>query len=396
MSRIRKTNNQEIVFACGIFPPDIGGPATYVAKLAPALRKRGIKVKILAYANQSGERVIDLDGSKIDFYQVSRQWPLAIRYFIFFWKLFKLSFYSTAVFAQDSISSGLPAWLVCFLLRKRLVIKVVGDFAWETAGSFWGIADSIDDFQKKRYGWKIQILRKIQSFVLRKTVAIITPSIYLKKMVAGWGIDAAKIKVIYNAVEEFKFLPLGREKAQELIGIKGKIILSVGRLSPWKGFDGLIKLMPALICSDNSIKLVIAGQGEDEAKLRKIINDLRMKQNVFLVGAIEHSQMPLYYQASDLLVLNSGYEGLSHTLLEGLRFGLPIVATNVGGNPEVISDGVEGFLTPCFDQQKLANAILKILQDEPLREQMVQKAKIKSQNFLWENLLKQTYETFND
>src|SRR3989338_1884341 len=174
-----------IIFAAGIAAPDIGGPATYVEKLAGELK----------------QPVISYSGGL-------KKYPKGLRHFLYFLSLLWLARSADVIYAQNVTSAGLPALLAARLLGKRFVLKVVGDAAWE---------------QGKNY------LKIIQSFVARGAERVIFPSEYVKKIVLAWGVSEEKIEVIYNAVENSSLPNMTKEEAKAKIGIKGDIILSVGR-----------------------------------------------------------------------------------------------------------------------------------------------------------------------
>lgn len=327
----------KIVFAAGIASPDIGGPATYVEKLAGELKQ-----PVISYSRRL------------------KKYPKGLKHFLYFLCLLWLARATDVIYAQNSTSAGLPALLAAKLLRKRFVLKVVGDAAWE---------------QKEGN------LRPIQGYVARNAHRIIVPSQYVKKMVMGWGAPQEKIEVIYNAVEQSYNQNLSKEEAKNKIGISGDIILSIGRLAPWKGFDDLIAIMPDLLKINPEFRLVIVGEGEQE---------LPEQEGVRLVGKVPHEQVPLYFKAADIFILNSGYEGLSHVILEAMQIGVPVIASREGGNPELIEDGFNGFLVEYKNREQIEHAILKLWQDKPLQDKFVSNSQKKLKNFTWENLLEKT------
>lgn len=314
-----------IVFAAGIYPPDIGGPATYVEGLANALNQ-----PVISYSR----------GLK--------KYPKGLRHFLYFLCLLWLVKNKDIIYAQNVTSAGLPALLVAKLLRKRFIIKVVGDAAWE---------------QKKPY------LNKIQQYVAKNAQKIIVPSHYVKEMVIKWGVPQGKIIVIYNAPESMPQLDISKDEAKKRIGASGDIILSAGRSVPWKGFAVLRELMPDLLKENPNFQLVIVGEGEKK---------------------IPHSQMFIYFKAADIFILNSGYEGLSHVILEAMQSGLPVIASRVGGNPELIEDGDNGLLVEYNNKEQLKSAILKLWQNKDLQEKFIRNSKEKINNFTWENLVEKT------
>ena len=125
-------------------------------------------------------------------------------------------------------------------------MRIVGDYAWQAAAEKGKTDLLIDEFQKNRKPFWINFIYNLQAGLAKRADLVIVPSEYLKKLVIGWRVKPEKIKVIYNAVS-LKPLDISKEEARTKIGIHGNIILSVGRLAPWKGFKMLIKIMPQLL-----------------------------------------------------------------------------------------------------------------------------------------------------
>ena len=314
----------KIVFAAGIAAPDIGGPATYVEKLAGELKQ-----PVISYSK----------GLK--------KYPKGLRHFLYFLGLLWLAKGADVIYAQNVTSAGLPALLAAKLLRRKFVLKIVGDAAWE---------------QKKNY------LKGIQSYVAKGADKIIVPSKYVKQMVLGWGVPGEKIEIIYNAAEP-DFLPgVSKGEAKKKIGIDGDIVLSVGRPVPWKGFDDLRAIMPDLLKENPNFRLVIIGEDKK----------------------VPHEEMSYYFKAADVFVLNSGYEGLSHAILEAMSFGVPVIASREGGNPELVEDGDNGFLVEYKNREQIKQAILKLWRDKELQEKFIRNSRERLSEFSWEKLVEET------
>ena len=347
----------KIIIACEIYPPDIGGPATFVKNIIPVLKQAGHQIQVITYAdsNDSADGVI----------RISRKTNMFLRYLKYFLAIRKISQDADLIFAQGPLASGLPAILVKKLTGKKVFIKVVGDVAWERVYNQGKITEAVDDFQTKKYSAAIERQKKIRSWTVKNADLIITPSEYLKKLVYGWGVAPNKIKVIYNAISA-KRKSQTQEQAKRQLGLEGKIILFVGRLTPWKGLETLIDLLPVWLMVERDLKLVIVGEGPSEKILKLRIKNLKLEDKVRLVGRLDQTSVGDYYQAADIFVLNSAYEGLSHTLLEALSFGLPAVVSNVGGNPEVVKNEINGFLVEYNDQQQILEAVKKIAQNQEL------------------------------
>ncbi|MCK5320497.1 glycosyltransferase, partial [Candidatus Parcubacteria bacterium] len=118
-------NKKKILAATGIFPPDIGGPATYVNTLLGELPKQGFEVKVVTYANKNQEFENNFSNDKV--FRVSRNQNIFLRYFKYFLEIWKLMSWADLVYIQDPISSGIPASLACCLRGKKYYLKIVGD-----------------------------------------------------------------------------------------------------------------------------------------------------------------------------------------------------------------------------------------------------------------------------
>ncbi len=150
-----------------LYPPEIGGPATYAQLLMHELPKRGVAVTMVKFS---------------DF----RHLPSGIRHAAIFWKLLWQSWRCDVIFAQDVFSVGFPAALVAKITGKPFVVRVPGDYAWEQGTQKFGVTESIDEFQTKKYSWRVEMLRKVQKFVVRSADEIIAPSAYFANLVSKW------------------------------------------------------------------------------------------------------------------------------------------------------------------------------------------------------------------
>ncbi|MEK7091545.1 MAG: glycosyltransferase, partial [Patescibacteria group bacterium] len=212
-----------ILVATGLFPPDIGGPATYSKILLEELPNRGFEVQILSFG-------------------VVRHYPKVIRHLSYLIRVWRQLATVERIYALDPVSVGWPVLLACFFRRRSYWLRVAGDYAWEQGAQRFGVETQLDEFSvsSQGYAWPVQILKKVQTLVAKRAERIIVPSHYLKKIVSNWGIAPEKITVIYNAFEN----EISQNESLSLIVDKKPILFSVGRLVPWKGFSTLITLMP--------------------------------------------------------------------------------------------------------------------------------------------------------
>jgi glycosyltransferase involved in cell wall biosynthesis len=147
-------------------------------------------------------------------------------------------------------------------------------------------------------------------------------------------------------------------------------------------------LIPALRAVP-SARLLVAGDGEMLPQLRQLAALHELEGRVDFLGNVSREKMPLYMRAADYLVLYSGYEGLSHTLLEALREGTPVIASDKGGNPEVVQHGVNGLLVPYADQDALAAALAEAF-TAGLREKLAANHTVGMERFAFETMVEQT------
>lgn len=362
-----------VLVATGIYPPSVGGPATYAKLLYDELPKHGVEVEVVSFDSV-------------------RALPRGIRHILYFLKLLLASPGKQVIYALDPVSVGYPAMLVAKLVRKPLVLKVVGDYAWEQGTQRFGVRDMLDTFvaSSAPYHARVLQLKRTQESVARSAVRIVVPSQYLKQIVVQWGIPAENITVIYNAFESsIEHVP-SRTKARELLDVRVPTLVTAGRLVPWKGIASLITIMPELITAFPKLKLVVVGSGPDREELERLVREHRLYNHVEFRGALPQDELFLHVRAADVFVLNTGYEGFSHQLLEVLALGTPIVTTNVGGNPEVITHKKNGLLVPYDDREALVQAITTLLTDDELAKRLTHEGAHSVAQFNTERLLAET------
>ncbi|MEK7084337.1 MAG: glycosyltransferase family 4 protein [Patescibacteria group bacterium] len=335
-----------LLIAADIFPPVSGGPATYAVTLANALKKEGTEVRIVTLTPDADTDMVSVPVESVE---PRRKFWKYVQYTRLVYKHAKLS---DCIYAMGPVNAGFPAWIVSILLGKPLAVKVVGDYAWEQGAERFGVNDGIDAFQKKRgYGFFVEMLRMIEQWVVRRADRVIVPSDYLKTIVRGWGARPDRITLIYNAIDIMS--------AEEIVKPEGEQwIVSVGRLARWKGMQTLIELMPHILSQFPRAQLKIVGDGPQYDALEDRIEALHLSDSVQLLGDLPRSETLSYIQSADVFVLNSGYEGLSHTLLEAISFHTPILASTAGGNTELIVPGKNGELFPYNDADRIREHIL--------------------------------------
>jgi glycosyltransferase involved in cell wall biosynthesis len=341
----------KILIVTPLFPPEIGGPATYSACLLKELPKLGIETIILPF-------------SQVGHY------PKFIKQFVFILKIIKLGKSVDLIYAQDPVSVGFLAALASKFLRKPLLLKVVGDYAWEQGVQRTSLNLLLDEYlETEKLPWLVRVLKKVEIYVASTAVEIVVPSQYLKTVVSKWGIDPNKITVVYNAFEGVESVE-EKEMSKARLRLNNPFIISAGRLVPWKGFSVLIEAMKELKSSFPNLRLFIAGDGPDRHLLEKEVVVLGLVDQVRFLGKLSRFELFAYLKNAEAFVLNTGYEGLSHQLLEVMFLGTPLVTTRVGGNPEVVTKEDEGILVPYNDKSALVEAIERVLIDKSLQQKL--------------------------
>ncbi len=377
-----------ICVVSGTFHPEVGGPPTYLYHLLPALVERGHAVRVVTYGDASQPAAYPYPVVR-----VSRRRAVPVRLVQFARQVWRAARRCDVIFVNGY---GLPPAVVNLWLRKPLVIKLVGDFSWEYAGRH-GLIDgrvSIDDFQRPPHGVIVGALRRLQSWYVNRARRVIVPSRYLAGLVQGWGVSADRLCVIYNAVEAAAYdgLP-GQAEARQALGLSGQVILTVARLTPWKGVDRLIALLPRLRAQLPEANLVVVGDGPERASLARLAGQAGVSHAVRFAGRVSQDQVAFYLRAADVFALYSGYEGLPHVVLEAMLAGTPVVASDRGGVPEVVQDGVTGRLVPWGDEARLCEALAAALRDPATARVWAERAQAQAvRDFSWPVLVDRTVQ----
>ncbi len=384
---------KHILIASGIFAPDIGGPASYARALGNRLTRQGVRVTILTYSSvhrYAGDRTLP--------FRVCRVWgllPWGVRHVMFFMRCLLLARHADGILSLNAVSAGVPAVWAAQIAGIPLIVRIAGDYAWEMAVLSRRTFLLIDEFQASKKSGRIKQLDRIQRWTCRHAARVIVPSEYLARLVSGWGIAERAIVVIYNGVDAVP-VPIAKDEARRRIGISGNIIVSAGRLVPWKGFRMLIKLMPQLLQVNQFFRLIIVGDGPDMRTLTTMVRNLGLERKVWLVGRKTSSELMQYLAAADMFVLNTAYEGFSHQVLEAMIAGVPVITTAVGGNGEVITSGQDGFLVRYNDEFNLIEAIKMLWRQEDVRNQLIADARRSAARFSVERMFERTTQVLNE
>lgn len=364
----------KVLVVTGIFPPDIGGPATYVPQVAAALVEREHKVTVVTLSDAQSP-----DDHSYPFFVVRLRRGMfkPLRIILTVVTLLRLGKQAELLFVNGLY---LEAVIANLLLRKPLVQKVVGDWAWERATNKSWVKDNFEEFQKTRYGVKVEALKALRNLCLRGADTLIVPSHYLAHWTRHWGVPERRITVVYNAVEVLSpsALPIPLSTPVKLV--------TAGRLVPWKQVDHVI----AAIERCDGAGLVIIGDGPEREGLQKLVRSQHLADRVYFAGQRNREETLSLMAACDLFVLNSTYEGLPHVLLEAMSVGLPIVATAVGGTPELIRDGENGVLIRPDTNGALSKTFVKLVSSSAERQRLASGARATMERFRLSAMVEET------
>lgn len=343
-----------LLIVTGIFPPDHGGPASYVPRMATALASRGHNIIAVVTLSDILEHSDDAFDFKI--VRLLRGEFRPIRWLRTIFTIRKHATLADAVYLNGLVLEGIVATRL--LRHKPTAVKVVGDLIWEKARNANATSLDINKFQVAAIPVKWRVLRWLQKSYTACADAVIVPSDYLAGIVRGWGVNRRRVHTVYNAVD-----PMETETAS---GVRRAIawdIVVVARLVSWKGLDAVIEVAAAL-----GRRLKIVGDGPMRAELEALAQNL--KADVTFTGHVQQSQVGHEIRSARLFVLNSSYEGLPHIVLEAKSAGVPVLATKVGGTPETIEHGINGWLIEAGDRIALREALDRLLSDASLLERL--------------------------
>lgn len=217
---------------------------------------------------------------------------------------------------------------------------------------------------------KMRAYNELDRWSLRAAARVMTTSRAFAEQLAAFGVRPERIRVLHNAISSEWSSAASREEVSALktaLGIQAdeRVVLAVGRLSREKGHEDLIRALAHLRRLDPALKvrLVIAGDGPEQRCIERVASALGISEQVTLAGQV--SGIKPYYAAADLLVLPSHSEGSPNVLLEAMAAGLPMVATVVGGIPEIVTHEESALLVEPRAARALAAAIGRLLRDEP-------------------------------
>ena len=364
----------KIAIIVSLFPPNKpGGTEIAAYNLAKHLAKRGHDIYVITsyderyYLPSGFPHIYEENGFYVHRISWSRIPIIGVFSFLvkFFFKIRSIK--PDIVQALD-LNMGLAAWLPKKILKIPYVV--------------WGRGDDV---------YKINRFERIRTKpILQNADAILalTENMQIKLK----NIYNTEIFIVPNGIdlEEYAGETLFPDKKTDT-----KNILFVGRLRPVKGVQYLITAMKKIHEEMPDAKLIIVGEGEERECLAALSIQLGIQKYVKFIGKVEHEKVKTFMQQADVFVLPSLSEGFPNVILEAMACGLPVIATRVGGIPDIISNGTNGYLVDVKDTNDMANKIIFLLSDDILRKKISDNNRDLVKKYAWDNVtieLEKIYE----
>jgi glycosyltransferase involved in cell wall biosynthesis len=336
-----------ILLLPGIWPPDVGGPATHGPDFARFLVARGHAVEVVTMGDAPPtERPCLVE-------VVPRRLPFPLRYSRLAARAAARARHADVIYASATYAAAAAASAAS---RTPLVAKLVSDPAYERAYRYGVFRGTLEDFQDVP-GAGVAALRHARTVALARARTIVVPSEYLAQIARAFVPEPGRVLVVPNPApdvaaggvpaEPNTFVYAGRLTRQKALGVA---IEAVGRIP--------------------GARLVVIGDGPERAGLERHAQEVGVNGRIAFCGAQPREQVLDALRGAWAAVLSSDWENLPHAAVEALAVGTPVVATSVGGVPEVVHDGVNGLLVPPGSPDAFAAAIGRLVDDSALRNRL--------------------------
>ena len=354
-----RVDSVKFLIVTGIYPPDIGGPATFTVAFSKWLESHGHDYQVVALWDQKRVQLL----TKIVFFPRSRK------------KIFRFISISLSVFRKLSnhdflIATGLheESAIALFLKNKKSIARIVGDPVWERAKNSNRTNLSLQDFQKSKLDLKSKLQRKLLVWSLNQYTTVICPSIELCELVQKWGVNRPLLH-IPNGV-----------KISELVQVtKEYDLIVVSRLVKWKNIEQVVEVAREL-----NLKLLIVGDGPERISLQHKSKSLGATAD--FLGEIQQDKIRNLMQKAKIFIQVSSYEGLSFSLLQAMEAGTPCIISDIPGNLQVAQSGKEAIVVELDNRIELRESIRKILDSPDLAANLVNCARARIYEFFNEDI----------
>ncbi len=392
----------KICFISPEYWPLAGGTGSYVYYLSRELMKNGYDINIVTGGTQARDVQVNRHLS-VNFLKTPKT-PL-VKSFLFAGNSYRKLRSIRDQMNPDVTHANLP------LVPNFAVPPNTAPAHISTVHSTWeGEANAIrgEPYSRLNANEKFMVsftwfLRIFEERMMRRSKKLIAVSDFTRKeLTQYYGISPSKIRVIHNGVDTKKFQPTqDKRKIKSELGFNpdDPAVVSVGRLYARKGLFTFIESIPAVAKRFPKAKFIVSGKGQSDemAKLTAHAERLGVRDKLVFTGYFPDAKLPKLYQAADVFAFSTFYEHHPFAVLEALATGLPVVTTNVGGIPETITDGKNGFMFKPFDAQAFSNRILYLLENPAAAEEMgAQARKTILELFDWSIVVKDAMRVYDE
>jgi glycosyltransferase involved in cell wall biosynthesis len=345
-----------VLVVSGIWPPDVGGPASHAPQVASFLESRGHGVAVVTTA--SGEP----GPESFSVHWVSRSLPKGVVHVRTGIEVARRAVhadvvYTTGMFGRSAAGAALAG--------RPYVMKLTADPAFERARRRGIVGGNVDQFQEAAGGVRVRGLRVARNLELRRAAHVFTPSAYLGELAVSWGVAPARVSVLPNPAPRLSELA-PRDVLRASFGMNGMTLAFAGRLTAQKSLG----LALAALAQVDAVELLIAGEGDERKPLQARAAELGLSRRVRFLGAVSRERVVELFRAADASILSSSWENFPHAVVEALAAGTPVIATATGGVAEVVHNEVNGLLVPAGDADALGAAVRRFAADGELRDRL--------------------------
>ena len=345
-----------VLVVSGIWPPDVGGPASHAPDVAGYLRSRGHDVEVVTTAAAAPAT------EEYPVHWISRSLPKGVIHARTAAEIARRARWADVVYTTGMFGRSASG---ATLARRPYVVKLTADPAFERARRRGMVGGDVDEFQRSGGDAAIRALRVARDAELRHAAHVFTPSAYLRELAVSWGVPAERVSVLPNPAPRLPELR-PRDELRAELGLSGPTLAFAGRLTTQKSLGVALEAVAA----NDGVVLLIAGEGDERAPLERRVEELGLGDRVRFLGAQPRDRVLELFRAADASILSSSWENFPHTVVEALAVGTPVLATATGGVAEVVRDGENGLLVPSGDAAALADAVRRFFGDEALRERL--------------------------
>jgi glycosyltransferase involved in cell wall biosynthesis len=369
----------KVLVVSGIWPPDVGGPASHAPDVAAFLRSRGHIVEVVITASSAPAP------EAYPVRWIRRSLPkgaIHVRTGLEVARRAARSdvVYTTGMFGRSALGARLA--------RRPYVIKLTADPAFERARRRGIVGGDVDEFQREGSGVAVRLLRIARDLELKRAAHVFTPSAYLRELALSWGVDPERVSVLPNPAPQLPPLR-SRDELRRSFGMIGPALAFAGRLTAQKS----LRVALDAIATVDAVTLSIAGEGDQQPALERDVAELGLTERVQFLGALPRERVVELFAAADASILSSTWENFPHTVVEALAVGTPVIATATGGVGEVVQDGENGLLVPLGDSRALGEAVRRYFGDEDLRRRLREQAAPSVEQYSQERIFTELEQT---